>query len=90
MLSPKLCPNRTQDFPAPLFDLYGLSVERGFELVCPIQRYESTSGERPELIHFYVSDRGQVVYSWRSKSVAPLEQLKDVFGIEPSQVRGFD
>ncbi len=72
-------------------ELYRLSAERGFELVCPIQRYESTSGERLELIHFYESDLGQAVYSWRRKSVEPLfEQLKDVFGIDPLPVRGFD
>jgi len=71
-------------------DLYELSRERGFELVCPISRYESTPPERVELIHFYESELGQIVYSWRLKSVEPLiEQIKDVFGIDPLPVRGF-
>lgn len=70
--------------------LYRLSRQRGFELVCPIVRYESTSGERLELIHFYESELGQLIRSWRSKSVEPLfEQIKDVFGIDPLQVRGY-
>lgn len=73
-------------------DPYRLSMQRGFELVCPIARYETTSGERLELIHFYHrSELGQLVYSWRSKSVEPLfEQIKDVFCIDPLPVRGFD
>ncbi len=72
-------------------DLYELSRQRGFELICPIARYEGTSGERLELIHFYESELGRLVYSWRSKSVEPLfQQIKDVFSIDPLPVRGFD
>ena len=72
-------------------DLYELSTKRGFELVCPISRYESTPPERVELIHFYESELGQLVYSWRLRSVEPLiEQIKDVFSIDPLPVRGFD
>ena len=38
---------------------------------------------------FYESELGQLVYSWRTKSVEPLiEQVKDVFGIDPLPVRG--
>jgi hypothetical protein len=70
--------------------LYQLSRDRGFELVCPISRYENTPPERLELIHFYESDLGHLIYSWRSKSVEPLiEHIKDVFGIDPLPVRGF-
>jgi hypothetical protein len=72
-------------------DLYELSAERGFELVCPVSRYENTPPERVELAFFYESELGQLVYSWRLKSVEPLiEQIKDVFGIDPLPVRGFD
>jgi hypothetical protein len=72
-------------------DLYELSRERGFDLVCPIGRYENTHPDRIELVFFYESELGQLVYSWRSKSVEPLfEQIKDVFGIDPLPVRGFD
>jgi hypothetical protein len=42
-------------------------------------------------LFFYESDLGRLIYSWRSKSVEPLfEQIKDVFGIDPLAVRGFD
>ena len=72
-------------------DLYELSRRRGFDLVCPIARYEHTPPARVELVFFYESDLGQLVYSWRSKSVEPLfEQVKDVFGIDPLPVRGFE
>ncbi len=71
-------------------DLYELSRERGFDLVCPIGRYENTHPGRLELIFFYESELGRLVYSWRSKSVEPLfEQVKDVFGIDPLPIRGF-
>ena len=72
-------------------ELYELSRRRGFELVCPIGRYENTHQDRRELVFFYESELGQLVYSWRSKSVEPLfEQIKDVFCIDPLPVRGFD
>jgi hypothetical protein len=71
--------------------LYDFSRYRGFELVCPITRYEHTDGERLELMHFYDSELGQCIYSWRSKSVEPLiEHIKDVFDIDPLPVRGLD
>jgi hypothetical protein len=42
-----------------------------------------------ELVFFYESELGRLVYSWRAKSVEPLfEQIKDVFGIDPLPVRG--
>ncbi len=70
-------------------DLYELSRERGFDLVCPIGRYENTHPDRIELVFFYESELGQLVYSWRSKSVEPLfEQIKDVFGIDHLPIRG--
>jgi Transposase DDE domain len=72
-------------------DLYELSRERGFDLVCPIARYENTHADRVELVFFYESELGQLVYSWRSKSIEPLiGQIKDVFGIDPLPTRGFD
>jgi hypothetical protein len=71
-------------------DLYELSRKRGFELVCPIERRASTPPERVELVLFYESELGRLVYSWRMKSIEPLiEQVKDVFGIDPLPVRGF-
>ncbi len=72
-------------------ELYDFSRYRGFELVCSITRYEHTDGDRLELVHFYESELGQCIYSWRSKCVEPLiEHIKDVFDIDPLPVRGFD
>jgi hypothetical protein len=57
--------------------LYDLSINRGFKLVCPVQRYVHTSTKRLHLIEFYESELGQAIYSWRSKSIEPLiEHLK--------------
>ena len=71
--------------------LYEWSRQRGFDLVCPVSRYESTPPERVELVHFYESELGRLVYSWRMRSIEPLiEQIKDVFAIDPLPVRGFD
>jgi hypothetical protein len=71
--------------------LHNLSTDRrGFELVCPVsQIYNNTSSDRLQLIEFYESELGQVIiYSWRSISVEPLiEHIKDVFKIDPLQVR---
>ena len=62
----------------------------GIDLVCPIERYESTSGNRLELMHFYESVIGQAIYRWRSISVEPLiEHIKSVFRIDPLPVRGY-
>ena len=70
--------------------LYDLSTKRGFELVCPVQRYEHTPADRLELIQFYESELGQAIYSWRSKSIEPLiEHIKSVFRIDPLPVRGY-
>ena len=70
--------------------LYDLSTKRGFELVCPVQRYEHTPADRVDLIHFYESELGQAIYSWRSKSIEPLiEHIKSVFRIDPLPVRGY-
>jgi hypothetical protein len=72
--------------------LYDLSIDRGgFELVCPVSEiYSHTSSKRLQLIEFYESELGQVIYSWRSTSIEPLiEHLKDVFKIDPLPVRGY-
>ena len=70
--------------------LYDLSTKRGFELVCPVQRYEHTPADRLELIQFYESEIGQAIYSWRSKSIEPLiEHIKSVFRIDPLPIRGY-
>ena len=71
--------------------LYDISINRGFELICPVQRYEHTTpADRLELIQFYESELGQAIYSWRSKSIEPLiEHIKSVFRIDPLPVRGY-
>ena len=67
-----------------------MSITRGFELVCPVSEiYNHTSSERLQLIEFYESKLGQVIYSWRSISVEPLiEHIKDVFRIDPLPIIG--
>ena len=71
--------------------LYNLSIGRGFELVCPVSEiYNNTSNDRLQLIEFYESELGQIIYSWRGISVEPLiEHIKDVFKINPLPVRGY-
>ena len=52
--------------------LYNLSIDRGFELVCPVSEiYNNTSSERLQLINFYESGLGRAIYSWRGISVEP-------------------
>jgi hypothetical protein len=66
-----------------------LSTKRGFQLICPVQRYKNTPNNRLELIEFYESELGQALYSWRSISVEPLiEHIKSVFRIDPLPLRG--
>jgi hypothetical protein len=71
--------------------LYNLSIDKGFELVCPVSEiYNHTSSDRLQLINFYDSKLGQTIYSWRGISVEPLiEHIKDVFKIDPLPVRGY-
>ena len=71
--------------------LYNLSITRGFEIVCPVSEiYNHTSNEGLQLIEFYESKLGQVIYSWRGISVEPLIQhIKDIFKIDPLTVRGY-
>ena len=73
------------------YKLYNLSITRGFELVCPVsQIYNNTSSDRLQLIEFYESELGQVIYSWRGISIEPLiEHIKGVFKIDPLPIRGY-
>ena len=62
----------------------------GMDLVCPVERYKSTSKKRLELVCFYESALGQAIYSRRRISVEPLiGHIKSVFRIDPLSVRGF-
>jgi hypothetical protein len=71
--------------------LYDLSSSMGFQLVCPVQRYENTPVDRIKLVEFYESNVGQAICSLRSKSIEPLiEHIKSVFRIDPLSVRGYD
>jgi hypothetical protein len=46
------------------YKLYNLSIDRGFEIVCPISEiYNNTSSDRLQLINFYASELGQTIYS---------------------------
>ena len=62
----------------------------GIDLVCPVERYESTCKQRLELVCFYQSDIGQTIYSRRRISIEPLiEHIKSVFRIDPLPTRGY-
>ncbi len=70
--------------------LYEYSKKKlGMDLVCPVERYESTSKKRLEIVCFYQSALGQAIYSRRRISIEPLiEHLKSVFRIDPLSTRG--
>ena len=72
--------------------LYGYSKGLGIDLVCPVERYESTPKERLEIVCFYHSVLGQTIYSQRRISIEPslIEHIKSVFRIDPLPVRGFN
>ncbi len=71
--------------------LYDLSLDLGFQLVCPVYRYRNTSQERLYLVDFYESPLGQVIYSKRNTSIEPwIEHIKSIFRIDPLPVRGYD
>ncbi len=62
----------------------------GVDLVCPVERYESTPKERLELVCFYQSVLGQAIYKRRRISIELLiEHIKSVFRIDPLPARGF-
>jgi len=72
-------------------NLYNLSMDLGFQLVCPVRRYKNTPPDRQKLVDFYGSSLGQVIYSKRSTSIEPLiEHIKSVFRIDHLPVRGYD
>ena len=72
-------------------ELYDLSTELGFRLVCPVQRYKSTPADRIKLIKFYKSKVGQAIYPLRSISIEPLiGHIKSAFRIDPLPVQGYD
>jgi hypothetical protein len=71
--------------------LYELSMNMGFQVVCPVHRYRNTPNERLDLIDFYESALGQVTYSKRGTSIEPLiEHIKSIFRIDPVPARGCD
>jgi hypothetical protein len=72
-------------------NLYDLSMDLGFQLVCPVSRYKNTPQERINLIDFYESALGQTIYSKRSTSIESIiEHIKLVFRIDPLPVRGYE
>jgi hypothetical protein len=63
--------------------LYDLSSSMGFQLVCPVRKYENTPIDRIKLVESYESNVGQAIYSFRSISIEQLiEQIKSVFRID--------
>ena len=62
----------------------------GIDLVCPLERYESTCKKRLEIVCFYQSALGQAIYSQRRISIEPLiEHIISIFRIDPLPSRGF-
>ncbi len=62
----------------------------GIDLICPVERYKSTSKKRLELVCFYESVLGQAIYNQRGISIEPLiEHIKSVFRIDQLPMRGF-
>jgi hypothetical protein len=62
----------------------------GMDLVCPVERYKSTSKKRLELVCFYQSALGQSIYDRRGISIEPLTgHIKSTFRIDPLPARGF-
>jgi len=62
----------------------------GIDLVCPVERYESTPKKRLEFVCFYESEIGQAIYSHRRISIEPLiGHIKSIFRIDPLPIRGF-
>lgn len=76
----------------PAYDdgkLYQSSKENNLRLVCPIKAYDGTPPGRLELVKFYESEEGQLIYSDRKVSIEPLfEILKSTFGIRTVPVHG--
>ena len=50
----------------------------GIDLVCPVERYESTSKKRLELVCFYESALGQAIYSRRRISIEPFDRAHQI------------
>src|SRR5690348_4125762 len=50
-------------------NLYNLSIDRGFELLCPVSAtYNHASSARMHLLNFYDSKLGQTIHSCRGIS----------------------
>ena len=60
-------------------ELYGYSKKiLGVDLVCPVERYKSTSKKRLELVCFYESVLGQAIYSQRRISIEPIDRTYQI------------
>jgi hypothetical protein len=60
------------------------------DLICPVDRCNSSSMKRLERACFYESSLGQVIHNRRRISIEPLiEHIKSVFRIDPLPSRGF-
>ena len=72
-------------------ELYDLSTELGFQLVCPVRRYKNTTADRIKLVEFYESKIGQAICMLRNVSIEPLiGHIKSTFRMDTLPVRGYD
>ena len=72
-------------------ELYDLGTELGFRLVCPVQRYKSTSADRIKLIKFYKSKVGQAILLFEEYIYRTVDRTYQIcVRIDPLPVRGHD
>ena len=64
-------------------ELYDLSTDMGFQLVCPVQRYKNTPEERIKLIEFYALILTGYLFFARISIEPLIGHIKSVFGIDP-------
>lgn len=57
-------------------------------LVCPIKRYNATSGTRLLRHQFFKSEKGQQIVRQRDAIERLFDRIKDTFSVEPVPVRG--
>ncbi len=77
----------------PLYDdkyLYDLCMDLSFLYICPVRRYKNTPQERLQLVDFYESALGQVMYSNIITSIELLiKHINSIFRFDPLPVRGY-
>ena len=58
--------------------LHEYSKGLGMDMVCPVERYESTSKKRLELVCFYESEMGKSIYNRRRISIELIDRTYQI------------